>query len=110
MPQTNVRMSVPPWTRWVKILTIAHVVLYILWLAFGRWQAAPVLADELVLLPKSLWDGHVWQLYTYTFAQMEPQTLLFAGLALWMFGSLSMEYSPDRGSGVRSRNSRTRRE
>ena len=86
MPQTNVRMSVPPWTRWVKILTIAHVVLYILWLAFGRWQAAPVLAEEIVLLPKSLWDGHVWQLYTYTFAQMEPQTLLFAGLALWMFG------------------------
>lgn len=86
MPQNNVRVSVPPWTRWVKLLTIAHVVLYIVWLALGRWQAWPLGAMETVLLPESMWAGHVWQLYTYSWAQAEPQTLLFAALALWMFG------------------------
>jgi membrane associated rhomboid family serine protease len=78
-------MSLPPWTRWVKILTIAHVVLYIVWLSLGRWGAAPSVAEEMVLVPGSVLEGHAWQLVSYI-VPTTPMGIFLFGVLLWMFG------------------------
>lgn len=79
-------MAVPPWTRWVKRLTIAHAVGYVLWLILGRWGASPVVATEMVLVPQQVLDGHLWQLVGYILPLESPLSLFFNALMLWMFG------------------------
>jgi membrane associated rhomboid family serine protease len=79
-----VSFGFPPFTRGVKWLLIATFGVSIV------VQLSRDYADGLRLLlaftPADLRAGYVWQPFTYTFLNLDPISLIFAALGLWLMG------------------------
>ena len=74
----------------VKFLIIVTAVASIgLSAMMSWWPGGPgeAIAQAVLFQPATLWRGHVWKLFTYTFPILDPLTLIFTGLWLWMMGS-----------------------
>jgi membrane associated rhomboid family serine protease len=82
MPMGN--FALPPFTRGVKWLLIATVVVSILVPISGAFGEN--LKVWLAFIPAALTHGFVWQPFTYTFLNPDPLGLVFAGLGLWFMG------------------------
>ena len=78
-------MGVPPLTRGVKWLGVVTLAVSVLSAFLGESGAA--LARQLMFTPDDLFHGRVWQLFTYTFLNPDPVSLLFALLGLWLLGA-----------------------
>jgi membrane associated rhomboid family serine protease len=76
--------GLPPFTRGVKWLLIATVAVSIMVPLSGA--LGQQLAMLLAFTPAALRRGYLWQPFTYTFLNLEPFSLIFAGLGLWMMG------------------------
>ena len=74
----------------VKVLLVATAVASIgLSALLAWWPGGPgeAAAQALLLVPATIWRGHLWKLFTFSFPILDPLTLLFTGLWLWMMGS-----------------------
>jgi membrane associated rhomboid family serine protease len=79
-----VGFGLPPFTRGVKWLLIATVAISILVPLSGAFGQQ--LAVLLAFTPAALRAGRIWQPFTYTFLNLDPISIIFAGLGLWMLG------------------------
>ena len=56
-------------------------------LAWGPAETGTAAAQALLLQPATLWRGHLWKLFTFSFPVLDPITLVFTGLWIWWMGS-----------------------
>jgi membrane associated rhomboid family serine protease len=77
-------LALPPFTRGVKWILIASVVISILVAVGGRF--GDQLSASLELNPAAVLHGRVWQLFTYTLLHKSADGIIFAVLGLWLMG------------------------
>jgi membrane associated rhomboid family serine protease len=77
--------GVPPLTRGVKWLGGVTLAVSIAAAVFG--EAGQTLAALLVFVPVGLVHLRLWTPLTYTFLNLDPISLLFALLGLWLLGA-----------------------
>jgi membrane associated rhomboid family serine protease len=77
--------GVPPLTRGVKWLGAATLAVSILAAVLG--DTGERLRILVAFTPARFWHGWVWQPLTYTFLNLDPISLLFALLGLWLLGA-----------------------
>ena len=77
--------GVPPLTRGVKWLGGATLAVSVLAAVLGdTGERLKIIA---AFTPARFWHGWVWQPLTYTFLNLDPISLLFALLGLWLLGA-----------------------
>ena len=87
-PRGSPQMSgfgVPPLTRGVKWLGVVTLAVSVLSAVLG--ESGGALARLVMFCPDDLFHGRVWELFTYTFLNPDPISLLFALLGLWLLGA-----------------------
>lgn len=81
-------------------LLVAWNVIFFLGTAIAEKMSPQIyelILQNLGLIPRDLFRGHIWQLVSYMFLHGSFTHLLFNMLALWMFGSeLEYEWGPSR--------------
>jgi membrane associated rhomboid family serine protease len=83
--QPAMGFGVPPLTRGVKWLGGATLALSVLAAILG--DTGERLRIIVSFTPARFWHGWVWQPLTYTFLNLDPISLLFALLGLWLLGA-----------------------
>ncbi len=89
-PQSAFSFQMPRLMPGVRALIIALAVVSIGINAINAWASpalAGTLANLVVLHPVDIWRGHIWELFTFTFFEEQPISLLISGLMFWMFGT-----------------------
>ena len=84
-------LSLPPFTRAIKMLIAVYAGIYVLLIvlgAVGRPHVADQIIGFLVLIPRDVVHGKIYELVTYGFLPGGFLNLLFSLLMLWMFGSM----------------------
>lgn len=84
-------LSLPPFTRAIKTLIALYAGIYVLLVvlgAVGRPHIADRIVGFLVLIPRDVVHGKIYELVTYGFLPGGFLNLLFSMLMLWMFGSM----------------------
>lgn len=83
------QLVVPPFTKTVKILVIANVVIWMALVLVAQSALGVPVFRYLGLVPSLfIFDFHVWQAATYMFLHSSSVFhILFNMLILWMFGS-----------------------
>jgi len=91
MSSRSVTLSLPPFTRAIKTIIAINAGIFVLELLLAplRLGAVQGFIDQyLVLVPKDVVGGHIYQLVTYGFLHGNFWHLFFNMLMLWMFGSM----------------------
>ena len=83
--QPVMSFGVPPITRGVKWLGIVTLAVSLAATVFG--DAGHALAALLAFIPGELLHLRLWTPFTYTFLNLEPFSLIFALLGLWLLGA-----------------------
>ncbi|TMA38772.1 MAG: rhomboid family intramembrane serine protease [Deltaproteobacteria bacterium] len=83
--QQAMGFGVPPLTRGVKWLGGATLAISVLAAVLG--DTGERLKIIVAFTPARFWHGWVWQPLTYTFLNLDPISLLFALLGLWLLGA-----------------------
>jgi len=87
-PRSSIPMgnlALPPFTRGVKWILVASVVISILVPLSGSYGRE--IAEAVAFSPADLWlRGRVWQPFTYTLLHRSPEGIIFAILGLWLMG------------------------
>lgn len=85
-------LSFPPFTPAVKWIIAINVVVYFVVSLLGMAPAtrgvAALLARALTLTPALVLQGWVWQLVTYSFANLALLGLIFGMLIIWFLGAM----------------------
>lgn len=84
-------LSLPPFTRAIKMLIAVYAGIYVLLIvlgAVGRSHVADQIIGFLVLIPRDVVHGKIYELVTYGFLSGGFLNFLFSMLMLWMFGSM----------------------
>jgi len=84
-------LSLPPFTRAIKILIAVYAGIYVLLLvlgAVGKQGIEHEIFDFLVLAPHDVVHGKIYELVTYGFLSGGFWDFIFSMLMLWMFGSM----------------------
>lgn len=84
-------LSLPPFTRAIKMLIAVYAGIYVLLIvlgAVGRHHVAEQIIGFLVLIPRDVVHGKIYELVTYGFLSSGFWDFLFSMLMLWMFGSM----------------------
>ena len=90
MERPNLSFGFPPLTRGVKWLIGLTAVLSVAAGAIASWvnpETGRLLFENLAFRGGDVLRGRVWQLFTFTFLNVNPISLLLAVLMLWMFAS-----------------------
>ena len=88
---TSVNLSLPPFTRAIKILIALNAGIFFLLMlvgALGFGTQAERCTRTFLLVSSDVVHGHIYQLVTYGFFHAGLMHLLFNMLSLWMFGSM----------------------
>src|SRR5438270_12814370 len=83
--QQAMGFGVPPLTGGVKWLGGATLAISVLAAVLG--DTGERLKIIVAFTPARFWHGWVWQPLTYTFLNLDPVSLLFALLGLWLLGA-----------------------
>lgn len=89
-PTSAFSFNVPrlrPGVKFLIAVTAAASIGLSALLAWGPAEVGEAAARALLFQPATLWRGHLWKLLIYSFPILDPITLLFTGLWLWMLGS-----------------------
>jgi membrane associated rhomboid family serine protease len=91
MPRSGpITLSLPAFAGVTRKLILANVAVFFA-LGLLHWLAphlAEVLLGHLLLEPRAVVHGEVWQLVTYSFVEQGILAILFGMLTLWFTGSL----------------------
>lgn len=90
MERPNLSFGFPPLTRGAKWLIGLTAVLSVVVGAISSWfspETGRLLYENLAFRGGDVLRGRVWQLFTFTFLNINPISLLLAVLMLWMFAS-----------------------
>ena len=81
----------------VKQLLIINIAVFLAqFLITDGWQV-PAFADLFALTPAEVWEGRLWQPFTYMFLHGGPLHLAMNMFVFWMFGSpLALVWGPKR--------------
>jgi membrane associated rhomboid family serine protease len=88
---SSMTLSLPPFTRAIKMLIAVYAGIYVLLIvlgAVGRPHVADQIIGFLVLIPRDVVHGKIYELVTYGFLSGTFLNFLFSMLMLWMFGSM----------------------
>lgn len=88
---SSMTLSLPPFTRAIKMLIAVYAGIYVLLIvlgAVGRSHVADQIIGFLVLIPRDVVHGKIYELVTYGFLSGGFLNFLFSMLMLWMFGSM----------------------
>jgi len=82
-------MTFPPFTGFIRRLVLANVIIFFAFALLGI--AAPNAHDwliaHMVLVPRAVAHGQIWQIVTYSFVHTGLMDILLSMLALWFIGS-----------------------
>jgi membrane associated rhomboid family serine protease len=82
------KFSLPRLSGAALIIVIANVALSFLLVLSSHAQGAAPVFGFLLLLPRAVVHGFIWQLLTYSFLDPSWLSLLFSSFALWSFGGM----------------------
>ncbi len=83
-------LSLPPFAGITRRLILLNVGVFFA-VAILSWVSRPVVeavVSHLILVPKAVLRGEIWQLATYSFLEQGILGMLFSMLTLWFTGSL----------------------
>lgn len=85
-----ITMTFPPFSGVVRRLVLANVVVFfaMLVLRYVLPDVGGALLDIFQLQPSLVLHGHVWQLATYSFLNLDLLGIVFGMLTLWFCGSI----------------------
>src|SRR6266566_1793089 len=91
MPRSGpISLSLPAFSGVTRKLILANVATFFAILLL-RWltpHLAELLVSHLMLEPRAVAHGELWQLFTYSFVEQGILAILFGMLTLWFTGSL----------------------
>src|SRR6059058_782506 len=91
MPRSGpISLSLPAFSGVTRKLILANVATFFAILLL-RWltpHLAELLVSHLMLEPRAVAHGELWQLFTYAFIEQGILAILFGMLTLWFTGSL----------------------
>src|SRR5439155_963638 len=108
MPRSGpISLSLPAFSGVTRKLILANVATFFAILLL-RWltpHLAELLVSHLMLEPRAVAHGEIWQLFTYAFIEQGILAILFGMLTLWFtgsllepsFGFLYLTFPPTRG-------------